>query len=216
MNIKSLITTLVIGSSSIAVSSVAMADPSLNIDARVSWRAPGVEIRDHRIETPAPITYVRPTYIAPVAPLPKPPGYSWGNQGHDYDDDDQDGQYSGGQYGGGWDGGGQYGGGWDGGWNNGAWRVLSPAVRIGGFQPFTMNARVRWIALQPVSGSSNIKRVGIVYANGQREVVELHRQLASNTGMITLPVNARLGAVRQVQVYGQGRGRGLSLRVLGA
>ena len=182
MNLKALITTLVIGSSS-----AAMADSTVTVNASLDWsagyRTRGPVIRDHRIPTSTQVRDTRwrdrPVYQQPVVQAPR-----FSNVKQNSDSSEYTGPiYTSNQRGHGWS-------------------VITDPTHIElDRQIIRVNGQFNSLALQRMSGSSTIKMVKVRFADGRADqTLVLNRSLSTSQSTINLAVQR--APIEYIVVYG--------------
>ena len=189
MNLKALITTLVLGTSSAAIASPA---PSVKVSAEASFRfgtrPQGPVVRDHRV------------YRAPTDRAPAP---GWTRPGHQqrFDNIQLNGTSSSyigpvfplrGGYG---------------------WTPMTESTQIRNTrQMITLNTSVHALALQATSGSSQISLVKVLFADGRTQSISVNGTLSNSS---TIYLNVNQGQIQYITVYGTMTGNA-SYRLLGS
>jgi hypothetical protein len=192
MNIKALITTLVLGSSSIA-----LADPSWSagVSMNASVATNGIIVRDHREPTPAPV------YRTPIRPVAQPVAQVVGADRCDNVRDGGDASSYVGPTGGYLDG----------------WFAVTQPTRIERGREFiTLGANQRFSQLQlrRDMGFTRIDQIAIVFKNGQEQVVRPNAALDFRNPALTIQLEKH-GKISRIVVYGQS-GQGARYSVLAA
>jgi len=190
MNIKALITMLVLGSSS-----AAMAAPAVSVNASVeaSWSTgyrTGPVIRDHRYREPVPVTRTTP-YRRPAPGWEQPvSNIKLNTDSSEYTGPIYTRQPS-------------YG-----------WAALTDPTRIEmKRQIVRVNGQFSAFMLQNVSGSSHIDLVKIMFRDGHQETVNINQDLTGWRSQTTFAVNR--APIDYIVVYGTTNGNS-TYRVLGS
>jgi hypothetical protein len=186
MNIKALITTLVLGSSSIA-----LADPSWSggVSVNASVATSGVVVRDHREPAPLPPPPA-PVYRTPLRRIAQPAPIA-----QPIVDDRCDNIHLGGDLS-------VYTGTTAG--YVGGWLALTQPTKIERGREFisvNSNQRFSQLLLRSDGGTTQVSQVAIFFQNGQEQVVKTNAWLGSRNPDLAINLEKR-GKISRIVVYG--------------